>query len=321
MVDGISNKTGRLPDAAEGSCGRPIRRGQRRGLPCSKPAGMGTDHLGDGPCRYHGGLTPRGAKHHAFKHGRYSKHWATVGEKLEKAIQDLASDPDYLHLRRHIATLDFLFLQELGQLDGDTGGGGWDKARALTVDIRMALSGGNAAAAMKALKQLQALADSGVRRDKSLTRIQSLLRDRVSTTRADQARVEAEQAYATVDQLKDIALMSATSVASQLDLFMRQLTGLLTEAERMRVQAPFDKLRRETLQGVSESFRRALVGRALLPSGNGGESPPSSPEVIDVTPNPDPAPTQAQPTDSAPHSATQDASGTSAKAVPIPGIS
>jgi hypothetical protein len=280
---------------------------------------MGTDHLGEGPCRYHGGLTARGAKHPNFKHGKYSKHWASVGEALESAISDLASDPDYLQLRRHIATLDYLFLQELTALEADMGGGGWDKVRALGVDISVALRSGNVGGVTKALKQLQALSDSGARRDKSLARVQSLLRDRVNTTRADQARVESEKAYATVDQLKDIALMSATSVASQLDLFTRQLMALLSEPERQRIREPFDHLRRTTLQGVSESFRRALTGHQAVslpppPAGSNGDKSGAEGAVIVVeAAEPTPAPTQARATSPGPEKASQ--------AVPLPGLS
>lgn len=52
-------------------CGRNRKHG--RGI-CKNPAGYGTDHLGDGPCKYHGGTIGRGVKNHRFKHGLYSKY-------------------------------------------------------------------------------------------------------------------------------------------------------------------------------------------------------------------------------------------------------
>lgn len=42
---------------------------------CQLPAGWGTNHVGSGRCKHHGGLTPRGAESPHFKHGRRSKHW------------------------------------------------------------------------------------------------------------------------------------------------------------------------------------------------------------------------------------------------------
>ncbi len=47
----------------------------RAGHPCKRPAGWGTDHVGSGRCRMHGGASVKGVEHPNFKHGRRSKHW------------------------------------------------------------------------------------------------------------------------------------------------------------------------------------------------------------------------------------------------------
>ena len=39
---------------------------------CAQAAGWGTDHVGVGACKLHGGATPSGEDHGAFKHGLYS---------------------------------------------------------------------------------------------------------------------------------------------------------------------------------------------------------------------------------------------------------
>lgn len=47
----------------------------RNGTPCKKKAGWGTDHLGSGRCKFHGGAStgaPKGNQN-ARKHGIYSK--------------------------------------------------------------------------------------------------------------------------------------------------------------------------------------------------------------------------------------------------------
>jgi hypothetical protein len=43
-------------------CGRPKRQGDRS--PCKQPAGWGTNHVGSGPCKKHGGSISGVAKHH-----------------------------------------------------------------------------------------------------------------------------------------------------------------------------------------------------------------------------------------------------------------
>jgi hypothetical protein len=52
----------------------------RRGEPCGKPAGWGTD-FGDGKCRHHRGTSPDGSSHegntNAATHGAYSKSFVS----------------------------------------------------------------------------------------------------------------------------------------------------------------------------------------------------------------------------------------------------
>ena len=58
----------------------------RAGTPCQRPAGWGTNHVGEWCCKLHGGCTPRHSKrgpdHPEFKHGLYAKHLGE-DEKME----------------------------------------------------------------------------------------------------------------------------------------------------------------------------------------------------------------------------------------------
>lgn len=47
----------------------------RAGSPCRLPAGWGTDHVGEGRCKLHGGASPRGVDSPHFKHGARSKYF------------------------------------------------------------------------------------------------------------------------------------------------------------------------------------------------------------------------------------------------------
>lgn len=73
-------------------CGKPKRDGS--GEPCTQPAGWGTDHVGVGPCKLHGGASP-------IKHGRYSK---LRREALRDLIAQYEQDPDPLNLLPELAT-------------------------------------------------------------------------------------------------------------------------------------------------------------------------------------------------------------------------
>ncbi len=73
----------------------------RAGTPCRHPAGWGTDHVGEGRCKLHGGSSLRGVQHPNFVDGRHSKHFdpsdvigfdewrASLGEELEFTDQVL----------------------------------------------------------------------------------------------------------------------------------------------------------------------------------------------------------------------------------------
>lgn len=59
---------------------------------CKRPAGWGTDHVGEGRCKLHGGATP-------IKHGRYSK----IGRaRLREKLEIVEQDPDPLNLTADI---------------------------------------------------------------------------------------------------------------------------------------------------------------------------------------------------------------------------
>src|SRR3954463_11959268 len=60
------------------TCGARTKNGEL----CQNIAGKGTDHVGEGKCRSHGGSTP-------IKHGIYSKVRGTLG----KRIHEIKNDP------------------------------------------------------------------------------------------------------------------------------------------------------------------------------------------------------------------------------------
>jgi hypothetical protein len=77
--------------AHDGACGATTR----GGTPCTQKAGWGTDHVGVGRCKLHGGATP-------IKHGRYSlTHRETIGH----LIQEHRESPDPLDTTEEIAVL------------------------------------------------------------------------------------------------------------------------------------------------------------------------------------------------------------------------
>ena len=84
-------------------CGAPKRQGEGN---CTQPAGWGTDHVGVGRCKLHGGCVP-------IKHGRYSTIKGALAEKMAKH----AIDPDPASLIPELCVLRALlegFLDKCG---------------------------------------------------------------------------------------------------------------------------------------------------------------------------------------------------------------
>ena len=107
------------------TCGATKRQG---GGPCTQKAGWGTDHVGEGKCKLHGGSKP-------IKHGRYS----TV---LRSSVRDLAetfeSDPDPLNLLPELAQTRAIYQDYL------------DRCELPLDDVRKATFDAGAAAALLA---------------------------------------------------------------------------------------------------------------------------------------------------------------------------
>lgn len=80
---------------------------KKDGSPCKKPAGWGTDHVGIGKCKLHGGASP-------VKHGLYSKY---TGHRLAEMVDKLSNDEELLDLRKTIALQQSLILSILEKLD------------------------------------------------------------------------------------------------------------------------------------------------------------------------------------------------------------
>lgn len=97
----------------------------RSGNPCRLPKGWGTEHVGKGRCKLHGGCG--GAP---IKHGLYSKYRENlVGQR----ICEILEDPDLLDMRRPVALIQALTEKLLK--DAVTGGLINEKTRAALLNL------------------------------------------------------------------------------------------------------------------------------------------------------------------------------------------
>ena len=69
-------------------------------VPCGNKAGKGTDHIGEGRCRNHGGMN-QNVTATQYKHGKFSKI-KTEHPMLREKMDQLANDHDVFDLRSEI---------------------------------------------------------------------------------------------------------------------------------------------------------------------------------------------------------------------------
>lgn len=82
----------------------------RAGGGCTRPAGWGTDHVGTGRCKLHGGGIGTGRP---IIHGRYSTKRLSLYSKLEQFYNDPAAGD----LRSELALLRALLQEQLDHID------------------------------------------------------------------------------------------------------------------------------------------------------------------------------------------------------------
>lgn len=116
----------------------------------------------NGRCKMHGGLTPSGADHPAFRHGRYSKIWGRFADVVEAAMDD----EDLLDARAGVAGALAAMEEAAERLQkGDT-----PEFRKRVQALHregMALLREDPPAALAKLRELSDLIDRGVREDRA----------------------------------------------------------------------------------------------------------------------------------------------------------
>lgn len=82
---------------------------RRNGEPCKAVAGYGTGHVGDGRCKFHGGLNP-------IKSGRYSSVLKNAG-RIKELVERFENDPDPLNLSPEVALLRAVVVDYMERYD------------------------------------------------------------------------------------------------------------------------------------------------------------------------------------------------------------
>lgn len=96
------------------TCGSKLKK--RPGEFCGQPAGWGTDHVGEGRCKLHGGKTPRGADSPHFVHGARSIYLKNVKHDIAQKV-DAFLDADPFDLSEELALMRGLLEDFVSRVD------------------------------------------------------------------------------------------------------------------------------------------------------------------------------------------------------------
>ena len=111
---GVPHSNGGRPVDPEGRaiCGA---KAKSTGLPCTREAGWGTDHVGEGRCKFHGGVVGR-----QLIHGRQVKQVSDPmrysrlsNPRIRQLIAEFQQDPDPLNVLPELATMRALLTDYL----------------------------------------------------------------------------------------------------------------------------------------------------------------------------------------------------------------
>lgn len=134
---------------------------------CGQTAGWGTDHLGVGACKLHGGASLRGEENPNFKHGLWSDY-ITYDEDVVEAVDTLEHDVEVLEELRNERLA--LYYQTLKHLAGNEG-------TEVAMDILDKIDAGQEVDAELVGKLARVIGTSSQSMDRLIARIQSLSND------------------------------------------------------------------------------------------------------------------------------------------------
>jgi hypothetical protein len=209
---------------------------KRDGSPCGQPAVRGMTK-----CRMHGGRTPSGPGHGAFRHGRYSK---VLPVRLAARYEEAVSSPRLLSLRNDLAVCESRLMDLFGRVDTGESGALWQALREALDAFALAQAAGDIPAMTRGFATMRQLVRQGSDDSQAWAEIYRVWDTRSKLTQQETKTLVAMQQMVTTQQL-------AT------------MFGVITDAITTAVLAHADEgSGRKILAQISEEFQRLSVREA-----------------------------------------------------------
>lgn len=177
---------------------------KQKGTRCTKPCVPGM-----AVCRYHGGLSPRGAASPQFKHGRYSKY---LPDRLQVHYETAAADPDLLSLRSELMLTDARLGELLATIGTGAGPERWQALATAHAALDAARRTGHTAGMAAALTELGALITDGARDGEVWQEIHAVINGRRRLVQTEARRLQQLHQMVTVERVLGLMTAVAESV-------------------------------------------------------------------------------------------------------------
>jgi hypothetical protein len=151
----------------------------------------------NGRCRLHGGLTPTGAAHGAFKHGRYSKF---LPARLAARYEEAVADDTLLELRGEIALLDVRISEVVKKVDTGESSELWAELKVALAGFMAALTKRDMPRMKDPLQQMNQLIERGTEETAVWDEIGRLLEARRKLVESERKRLVEMQQMITAEQ-------------------------------------------------------------------------------------------------------------------------
>jgi hypothetical protein len=196
---------------------------------CTRPAGWGTPHPGEGRCKLHGGSTPTGIASVYLKSGRYSRDLPT---RLLSTYQEALADPNAPDLADEIALMDARLRDLLARVDTGESGRLWRDARSTFEVFKKAIRDGDGERQREAIGQLDRLLGRGASDFAAWDEIGRLVDRRQRLTDSQVKRLLDAERLIRVDQATALMLALLDSVRRNVDDH-RQLSAIQADFARI----------------------------------------------------------------------------------------
>lgn len=174
---------------------------------CTRPAGWGTDHLGTGRCKLHGGASLRGAESATYKHGGSSRYYP---QRLREKVQRAAMDPELTEFRGDLSLLEARLQEVLEGVDAAGPAPSWQSAVDMARQMMSLIRSGKSDAARSRMNALVRLVLDGAEESSRWAEVYAIIEKRGKVIERHQKRqrdmnlmIDAARVNVLMDRLSD----------------------------------------------------------------------------------------------------------------------